>query len=71
MVTATLLKQIYRLPVHERILIAEHTIHSIHAEKNEYMSVTGPDAVQTHFASEQALSKDWSNKAEDDAWKSL
>ncbi|MDR2886702.1 MAG: hypothetical protein LBV26_01670 [Bacteroidales bacterium] len=34
MATAALLKQIYHLPVHERIVIAERIIHSIRTEKN-------------------------------------
>jgi hypothetical protein len=42
MATATLLKQIYRLPVYERILIAEHTIHSIRTEKNGHTTVADP-----------------------------
>jgi hypothetical protein len=33
--TATLLNQIYRLPVSERMLIVERTVHSIRAEKND------------------------------------
>jgi hypothetical protein len=32
---ATLLNQIYRLPVSERMLIVERTVHSIRAEKND------------------------------------
>jgi hypothetical protein len=71
MSTATLLKQIYRMPVHERMLIAERTIHSIRAEKNESLNAAEPDAVQTHYASEQVLSKDWSTETEDEAWKRL
>jgi hypothetical protein len=29
------------------------------------------DKVQTHFASEKTLAKDWLTKEEDEAWKSL
>jgi hypothetical protein len=69
--TATLLKQIYHLPVSERMLIVERTIHSIRSNEDELRVFIEPDTVQTHFASEQVLSKDWSNKMEDEAWKSL
>jgi hypothetical protein len=67
MATATLLNQIYHLPLYERILIAERTIHSIREDKR----INEPDAIQTHFASEQVLAKDWSNKTEDEAWQGL
>jgi hypothetical protein len=33
--TATLLNQIYHLPLYERMLIVERTIHSIRTEKND------------------------------------
>jgi hypothetical protein len=67
MQTATLLNQIYHLPVYERMLIVEKTIHSIRTENEEL----GTDAVITHFASERVLAKDWSNPKEDEAWLSL
>ena len=69
--TAILLNQIYHLPVYERMLIVERTIHSIRMDENKYMSITEPDVVQTHFASEHVLAKDWLNDTEDEAWKSL
>jgi hypothetical protein len=36
--TTTLLNQIYRLPVSERMLIVERTVHSIRSEKNNMAS---------------------------------
>ena len=35
MATANILEQIYHLPVYERMLIVERTIHSIRIERNE------------------------------------
>jgi hypothetical protein len=67
MTTATLLNQIYQLPVSERLLIVERTVRSIRRDEKELKQ----DAVQTHFASEQVLAKDWSNKTENEAWMSL
>jgi hypothetical protein len=67
MQTATLLNQIYHLPVYERMLIVERTIHSIRTENKKL----GNDTVITHFASEHVLSKDWLNPKEDEAWQSL
>jgi hypothetical protein len=34
MTTATILNQIYHLPLHERMLIVERTIHSIRTDTN-------------------------------------
>jgi hypothetical protein len=67
----TLLKQIYHLPVYERMLIVERTIHSIRSSEDELGTITDPDTVQTHYASEQILAMDWLNESEDEAWKSL
>lgn len=33
--------------------------------------VTNDDAVQTHFASEKTLAKDWLTPQEDEAWENL
>jgi hypothetical protein len=44
MTTATLLDQIYHLPVSERILIVKRTLQSIRAEKND---MTGAVALMT------------------------
>jgi hypothetical protein len=44
---------------------------SVRANETGYMTFAEPDAVQTHFASEQILSKEWSNQTEDEAWKTL
>jgi hypothetical protein len=71
MATAALLDQIYHLPVSERMLIVERTIRSIRRDGKELMAFAEREAVQTHFASEQILAKDWSNKTEDEAWMSL
>jgi hypothetical protein len=65
------LNQIYHLPVSERMLIVERTIHSIRKDEKELMTFAEQDAVRTHFASEQILARDWSNKTEDEAWMSL
>jgi hypothetical protein len=70
MTTAALLNQIYHLPVSERMLIVERTIRSIRRDGKELMAYAEQE-VETHFASEQVLAKDWSNKTEDEAWKSL
>jgi hypothetical protein len=71
MSVAILLNQIYNLPIYERMLIVEYTIRSIRSNEDELRVFTEPDTVQTHFASEQVLAKDWSNKTEDEAWKNL
>jgi hypothetical protein len=71
MATAALLNQIYNLPVRERMVIVERTIHSILANKKELDVFTEYDTIQTHYASEQVLAKDWLNEIEDEAWKDL
>jgi hypothetical protein len=65
--TATLLNHIYHLPIYERMLIVERTIHSIRKEQ----TICEPEIIDTHFASEQTLAKDWINPIEDKAWKDL
>jgi hypothetical protein len=71
MATAILLNQIYNLPVRERMVIVERTIHSILADEKKLGALVESDTVQTHYASEQVLAKGWSNEMEDKAWKDL
>lgn len=37
----------------------------------ESFNKPGDDTIMTHFASEQALAKDWLSHEEDQAWKDL
>jgi hypothetical protein len=67
MQTTTLLNAIYHLPIHDRMLIVERTIHSIRTENSKQEK----DSVLTHFASEHVLAKGWLNQEEDEAWLTL
>ena len=59
-----LVELVKQLPYKEKVRLTE-------VLKNETEHMPGNNKTMTHFASEQALAKDWLLPEEDEAWKDL